>query len=141
SSFSAVASSAATPNVGFRFTAISASPFLPFDRCVGGSENEWPTGPDDEEPPEHDIAPRARAKLPGNHVVYYCNSDNYGALGIVALDTNLTWTGAGSRRFIAEKPLASASASNTCEVAMTFPQWRGSNTVLQARREFRVLHQ
>lgn len=120
---------------GFRLTAISALPYLPFDRCVGGSEYEWPNGPDDEEPPDHDIAPRPWTKLPGHHVVYYRNSENYGALGIVALDTNLDWTGIGSRRCIAR------GARGPTQIAITFPQWNGSNTVLQARREYRVLRQ
>ncbi len=125
--------------VGFRFTAVSALPYLPFDRCLGGSEYEWPSGPDDAEPPEHDIEPRPWLKLPGGHVVYYRNSENYGALGIVALDTNLVWMGVGSRRFLAELP--SSDAPRASLVALTFPPWTGSNTVLQARREFRVLTQ
>ena len=120
---------------GFRFTAVSAIPFLPFDRFVGGSEYEWPTGPDEDEPPDHDVGVRQWAKLPGGHSVYYRNEENYGALGIVALDTNLDWTGIGSRRFVAQKP------SGPSEIAITFPQWRGFNTVLQARREYRVLRQ
>ena len=120
---------------GFRFTAVSASPYLPFDRCVGGSEYEWPNGPDDEEPPDHNIEPRAWKQLPGNHMVYYRNAENYGALGIIALDTNLTWTGSGSRRVIAQGP------QGPTEIALSFPQWNGSNTVLQARREYRVLRQ
>jgi hypothetical protein len=120
---------------GFRFTAISASPYLPFDRCVGGSEYEWPNGPDDEEPPDHDITPRQWSRLPGNLAVYYHHAENYGALGVVALDTNLVWTGIGSRRFIAQRP------EGASEIAVTFPQWLGSNTVLQARREYRVLRQ
>jgi beta-mannosidase len=120
---------------GFRFTAVSASPYLPFDRCVGGSEYEWPNGPDDAEPPDHDISPRQWPRLPGGHAVYYQHAENYGALGIVALDTNLTWTGVGSRRFIAQR------RQGPTEVAITFPQWAGSNTVLQARREYRVLRQ
>jgi beta-mannosidase len=120
---------------GFRFTAVSASPYLPFDRCVNGSEYTWPDGPDQEEPPDHDIAPRQWPKLPGGHAVYYHNSENYGALGIVALDTNLVWTGIGSRRFVAEKREGDAA------IAITFPEWSGSNTVLQARREYRVLRQ
>lgn len=120
---------------GFRFTAVSALPYLPFDRCVGGSEYEWPNGPDDEEPPDHDVRPRPWTKLPGHHIVYYCNSENYGALGVVALDTNLDWTGVGSRRFVAR------GESGATEIALTFPQWDGSNTVLRARREYRVLKQ
>ena len=121
---------------GFRFTAISASPYVPFDHCVGGSEYNWPNGPDDEEPPDHDIGPRKWSRLPGGHMVYYNNSENYGALGILSLDTNLNWTGAGSRRFIAR-----AAGEGSSEIAITFPQWNGSNTVLQARREYRVLRQ
>jgi len=120
---------------GFRFTAISASPYLPFDRCVSGSEYFWPDGPDETEPPDHDIAVRRWTKLPGGNVVYYHHGENYGALGFVALDTNLTWTGIGSRRFVAEK-----QAGET-EVAISFPQWRGSNTALEGRHEYRVLRQ
>src|SRR5436190_14481389 len=126
---------------GFRFTAISASPYLPFDRCVGGSEYEWPNGPDDSEPPDHLIAPRHWPKLPGSHVVYYQNAENYAALGIVALDTNLTWTGVGSRRFIGQLSDSDIQPAPLTRVAITFPDWRGSNTVLQARREYRVLVQ
>jgi beta-mannosidase len=120
---------------GFRFTAISALPYVPFDRCVNGSEYEWPNGPDDSEPPDHDIAPRHWPRLPGGHVVYYGNAENYGALGIVALDTNLTWTGVGSRRFIGQ------DSAHEADLAITFPPWAGSNTVLAARREYRVLRQ
>jgi beta-mannosidase len=130
-----------TSNVGFRFTAVSAAPFIPFDRCVNGSEYEWPNGPDDLEPPDHDISQRQWPKLPGGHAVYYCNAENYGALGIVALDTNLNWVGVGSRRFVGEKPLDGRQSAIATECALTFPEWRGSNTVLQARREFRVLRQ
>ena len=125
---------------GFRFTAVSASPYLPFDRCVGGSEYQWPTGPDADEPPDHDISPRPWSKLPGDHVVYYHNEENYGALGIVALDTNLTWTGIGSRRFIAEL-LDTNQQSPATHIAITFPEWRGANTVLEARRQYRILRQ
>jgi beta-mannosidase len=120
---------------GFRFTALSAEPYLPFDRCLGGWEYEWPTGPEEGEPPDHAIAPREWRKLPGGHVVYYCAKEDYGALGIVALDANLDWTGIGSRRFVAQK-----EAGDT-EVAITFPAWRESQTVLEARRENRVLRQ
>jgi beta-mannosidase len=117
---------------GFRFTAISALPYLPFDRCVDGSEYEWPSGPDDSEPPDHDIQPRKWPALPGGHVVYYHHAENYGALGIISPGTNLTWTGIGSRRFIGEGPDAPSA------VAISFPLWSGTNTVLQARREYRV---
>jgi beta-mannosidase len=121
-------------NDGFRLTSVSASPYAPFDRFVGGSEYEWPTGPDADEPPDHEIGARQWPKLPGGHAVYYHHSENYGALGIIAVDTNLNWTGIGSRRFVAAKP-------GRTEIALSFPQWDGSNTVLQARREYRVLRQ
>ncbi|HLH53153.1 MAG TPA: hypothetical protein VKY92_06005 [Verrucomicrobiae bacterium] len=121
-------------NGGFRFTAISAAPYVPFDRFVGVSEYEWPNGPDDSEPPDHEISPRSWKKLPAGYAVYYNNTQNYGALGIVALDTNLVWTGIGSRRFVGQ----SAGATS---ILLTFPEWAGSNTVLNARREFRVLRQ
>jgi len=129
-----------TGRTGFRFTAISALPYLPFDRCLGGSEYDCPSGPDDPEPADHAIGPRQWRRLPGGHAVYYRNGENYGALGIVALDTNLTWTGIGSRRFIAEGPPTNPVTPVT-QIAITFPEWAGSNTVLQARREYRVLRQ
>lgn len=128
-------------HAGFRFTAVSVAPFLPFNRFLDGSEYHWPNGPDDEEPPDHDVQPRPWSKLPGGHAVYYHNSENYGALGIVALDTNLNWTGIGSRRFIAELPVTQGSRISSTEIALTFPEWRGSNTVLEARRECRILKQ
>jgi len=134
-----IAAAGSPKTAGFRFTAISATPYLPFDRCLGGSDYEWPSGPDDSEPPDHDIAPRSWPSLPGGHVVYYRNGENYGALGIVALDTNLVWTGIGSRRFLAQLP--PTPERKVTQVGLTFPQWAGSNTVLQARREFRVLRQ
>ncbi|MEP0844727.1 MAG: hypothetical protein HRF43_18670, partial [Phycisphaerae bacterium] len=98
-------------------------------------EYKWPDGPTQDEPPDHDVVPRDWKKLPGGHVVYYHARENYGALGIVALDGDLNWTGVGSRRFIAAK-----EAGET-EIAVTFPTWRGFETVLEARRENRVLRQ
>ena len=58
----------------------------------------------------------------------------------MALDTNLNWVGAGSRRFIAEVPNTNGPPAAT-GVAITFPAWRGFNTPLEARREYRVLRQ
>jgi hypothetical protein len=51
---------------------------------------------------DHEIGPRPWKKLPGGHAVYYRREENYGALGIVALDEKLDWTGIGSRRFEAK---------------------------------------
>lgn len=120
---------------GFRFAAISASPYVPFNRCRDGSEYDWPPGPGEDEPAPHDIAPRAWPKLPGGHMVYYQREENYGALGIVALDAALTWRGAGTRRFVGDK------ADGTSEIAVTFPAWNGAETVLEARKENRMLRQ
>ena len=120
---------------GFRFAAVSALPFLPFDRFVGGSEYEWPTGPEEGEPPDHDIAPRTWTKLPGGHAVYYQRAANYGALGVVALDGQLAWRGVGSNRFEALK------ADGGAEIALTFPEWKGDGTVLEARKENRLLRE
>jgi beta-mannosidase len=120
---------------GFRFTAISALPYLPFNRFLGGSEYQWPTGPGEPEPADHDIAPRTWEKLPGGHGVYYNHDQNYGALGIVALDEALRFKGVGSRRFIASKE------TGDTEIAITFPEWRHSDTVLEARKENRIVRQ
>lgn len=120
---------------GFRFAAVSAAPYVPFDRCADGSEYRWPTGPGEGEPPLSRIGPREWRKLPGGHMVYYQRAEDYGALGIVALDGDLDWRGACSRRFTAEK------AAGEAEIAVTFPAWKGDETVLEARREFRILRQ
>jgi hypothetical protein len=120
---------------GFRFAAVSALPFLPFDRFVSGSEYEWPTGPEEGEPPDHDIAPRTWTKLPGGHAVYYQKAANYGAPGVVALDDQLAWRGVGSNRFEALK------ADGGAEIALTFPEWKGDRTVLEARKENRLLRE
>ena len=120
---------------GFRFTAISATPYLPFNRCLGGSEYAGPNGPGEDEPLPRDVGPRNWPTLPGGHMVYYQREENYGALGVVALDGDLRWRGAGTRRFIAEKQTGES------EIAVTFPAWAGSDTVLEARKENRMLRQ
>ncbi|MBI5084326.1 MAG: hypothetical protein HZB13_06995, partial [Acidobacteria bacterium] len=120
---------------GFRFASISASPYVPFNRCLGGSEYDGPTGPGEAEPKPNEIAPRSWSRLPGGHMVYYQREEDYGALGIVALDESLNWSGAGSRRFIARK------AAGETEIAVTFPAWKGVDTVLEGRKENRTLRQ
>ncbi|QOY86192.1 glycoside hydrolase family 2 protein [Paludibaculum fermentans] len=120
---------------GFRFAAISATPYVPFDRCKDGSEYEFPGGPGEEEPLPRDVGPRNWPTLPGGHMVYYQGAENYGALGIVALDSTLRWTGAGTRRFEARKP------EGATEIAVTFPEWQGSMTAVAARQENRMLRQ
>lgn len=120
-------------SAGFRFLSLSASPYLPFNRCVDGSEYQWPSGPDNDEPEPHAIAPRAWSTPPGGHFSYYRHEENYGALGIVPLEGDLQLTGACSRKFLAQ------STSNPTAIALTFPQWQGRNTVLEARREYALL--
>ncbi len=120
---------------GFAFLSVSASPYLPFDRCVSGDEYHWPLGPEHIDPPDSGIAPRpAWAKLPGGNAVYYNHSENYGALGLVALDAELNWTGIGSRRFRAQR-----GDANETTIALTFPEWDGPRTALNARRENAIL--
>ena len=120
---------------GFHFSCISAEPYMPFDRFVDGDESRWPTGPGSDEPPDHAIAPRSWIKPLGGHMVYYRQAENYGALGVVALDSDLNWKDAGTRRVSASKP------SGPSEVAITFPIWAGNSTVLEARKEARCLRQ
>jgi hypothetical protein len=56
---------------GFRFAAISAAPYVPSNRCMDGSEYNWPTGPGEDEPEPRDVGPRNWPTLPGGHMVYY----------------------------------------------------------------------
>ena len=121
---------------GFRFAAISAAPYVPFDRYLDTSESvAWPDVSSTTEPDNHEIGPRAYKKLPAGHAVYYQLENNYGALGIVALDPELEFTGIGSRKFIAQKP------DGRPEIGVTFPRWDGFRTLLEARKENRILRQ
>ena len=116
--------------------ALSAAPFLPFDRYLDTRETVvWPDVSSTTEPDEHAVRPRSYSKLPAGHAVYYQLANNYGALGIVALDPDLEFTGIGSRKFVARK------ASGTAEIGITFPKWDGFKTLLEARRENRVMRQ
>lgn len=119
---------------GFRFASISASPFLPFDRYTDSPESGvWPDSDVSAEPPDHDIGARAGKKLHDGHGVYYQLAENYGALGIVALDPALDWTGVGTASFEAMKE------SGETEIAITFPRWDSFRTLLEARKENRML--
>lgn len=121
---------------GFRFASISASPYVPFNRCVGGSEYAGPSGPGEDEPEPNRIESRAgHGKLPGGHIVYYQREEDYGALTIAALDPALQWTGACSRRVLA------TGSSGETEIAILFPAWNGVETFLESRKEYRVLRQ
>ncbi len=118
---------------GFRFASISATPYLPFDRYLDTPDADWPDAGSTHEPAGHDIAPRS--KLPAGHGVYYQLAENYGALGIIALDPRLEFTGIGARRFLAQIP------SGETEIAISFPRWDTFRTLLEARREDRMLRQ
>ncbi|MBI4906066.1 MAG: beta galactosidase jelly roll domain-containing protein [Acidobacteria bacterium] len=118
---------------GFRFTAISAAPYLPFNRCLDGDDHNFPSGPEASEPPSSEVAARRWTQLPGGHIVYYQKEANYAALGIVALDASLRWTGACSRRVLADR------GTGPARVAIAFPKWKGNETVMEARREYRII--
>lgn len=104
----------------FRF-AVSAKPYLPFDRFVTGQDIAWPDGPDDTEPPDHDIGTHQSSSG-----VYYTAAENYGAFGIGGL---LSWTELGSARFHSSQP---------GEALLVFSKWHGNQTALDFRREQRI---
>lgn len=120
-------------DAGIRFASVSATPHMPFNRCVDGNEYLWPTGPGSGEPPDHEIGPRAWRRPPGGHFVYYHSDENYGALAIVPLSEGLDWTGACTSRF------EGRTANPKGELAIVFPEWRGQETALAARSEARRL--
>lgn len=119
---------------GFRFASVSAEPYLPFNRCVDGSEYQWPSGPDSGEPQPSVVSPRTWQTPPGGHFAYYRHDENYGALGIVPLSGNLRFRGACSRKF-------AATGDAHVAMALTFPAWHGVNTALEARKQYRILRQ
>lgn len=123
---------------GFFFSSVSASPYLPFDRWIDGSEKRFPDGWDTDNPPDQKIGPpnlRDFTDLPGRHVLYYQREENYGALGFYELDAALEWKGIGARQFYALAPLSSGKRS--IEIALAFPRWKGTETVLEGRMEYR----
>ncbi|HPT28509.1 MAG TPA: glycoside hydrolase family 2 TIM barrel-domain containing protein, partial [Bryobacteraceae bacterium] len=120
---------------GFRFASISALPHMPFDRCADGNEYDWPTGPGSGEPPNPEIGVKKWTTVPGGVFSYYNRSENYGALGIAALDESLQWTGACTSRFEGRSP------KPISKIGLLFHDWRGDDTVLAARSEARKLRQ
>ncbi|MGE0101163.1 MAG: glycoside hydrolase family 2 protein [Blastocatellales bacterium] len=122
---------------GFFFSSISASPYEPFDRWMEGIELRFPDGWETDNPPDHQIGGRDFDDLPGWHAVYYQRKENYGALGIIELDRSLNWTGFGARQFIA----TSSKQSGPLEIGISFPNWKGTETVLEARKEYRKFTQ
>jgi beta-mannosidase len=130
-------------NYGFFFSSISASPYLPFDRWMEGIELKFPDGWETDNPPDHKIghpnSTRDFDDLPGRHLVYYQREENYGAIGFYELDHSLIWRDAGARQFYVSTPLAENRRST--EIAIAFPRWKGTETVLEARKEFRKFMQ
>jgi beta-mannosidase len=152
-------------NYGFFFSAISASPYEPFTHWVGGVEEGWPDGWETDNPP-HDkvivqgMLTRARDfdHLPGGHILYYNPQENYGALDLIELDSALKWSGVGSRQFTARRTLDSSNPPEAAQkgiaaikrpdvierqsewssqLAIAFPEWRGTETLLEARSCYR----
>ncbi len=124
---------------GFFLSCISASPYLPFDRWIEGVELRFPDGWETDKPPDHRIAGKNVRDLEGGHVVYYQREENYGAIGIYELDSNLEWEGVGGRQVLARS--TSASIKRSIQLGIAFPRWKGTETVLEARKEYRIYRQ
>jgi beta-mannosidase len=125
--------------LGFFLSCISATPYLPFDRWMEGVELKFPDGWETDNPPDHLIGGRDLADLPGGHIVYYQREDNYGALGIYEMDSALQWKGVGARQLYAITDLTNSKLS--IEIAIAFPRWKGTESILEARKEYRVFRQ
>ncbi|HKQ07284.1 MAG TPA: glycoside hydrolase family 2 TIM barrel-domain containing protein [Blastocatellia bacterium] len=149
---------------GFFFSAISASPYEPFTHWAGGAEEGWPDGWETDNPPHEKVilqSPATQARdfddLPGGHVLYYNPRANYGALDFIELDSALKWSGVGARQFYAARELGAArpqarqtgiaaikrpemierQAEWSSQIAIAFPEWRGTETLLEARACYR----
>jgi|GEM_PF-716829 len=120
---------------GFFFSSVSASPYVPFDRWIDGSEERWPDGWETDNPPDHKIGGQDLADLPGRHLLYYRREENYGALDFYELDAALAWKGIGARQFYAATTLSPNKPST--EMALAFPRWKGTETALEGRAEYR----
>jgi beta-mannosidase len=150
-------------NYGFFFSALSAFPYEPFTHWAGGAEVGWPDG-DTDNPPHKKIVPQSflvRAQnfdhLPGGHILYYNPQDNYGALDFIELDSALKWFAIGSRQFYAVRELGGAqpqpvqtgiaaikrpdvlerATAWSSQIAIAFPTWKGTETLLEARACYR----
>lgn len=133
---SSLESAEANSNYGYFFSSVSAAPYEPFNRWMEGSEQtKFPDGWEVDNPPDHKIAPNDFADLPGKHLVYYQREQNYGAIGFYELDASLEWHGVGSRQFYAATKLVGDKRAS--EMAIAFPTWKGTVTVLEARKEYR----
>ncbi|MFN0110404.1 MAG: glycosyl hydrolase 2 galactose-binding domain-containing protein [Blastocatellia bacterium] len=131
-----IESAEANSNYGFFFSSVSATPYEPFNKWMEGSEQtKFPDGWEVDNPPDHKISANDFSDLPGKHLVYYQREQNYGAIGFYELDSQLEWRGIGSRQFYATKKLISGKSSS--EIAIAFPNWKSTTTVLEARKEYR----
>ncbi|MCI0391254.1 MAG: beta galactosidase jelly roll domain-containing protein, partial [Acidobacteria bacterium] len=119
---------------GFFFSSVSASPYEPFDRWIDGAETRFPDGWETDNPPDRKIGPQDFTDLPGRQLLYYQREENYGALGFYELDQSLEWNGIGARQFIVS---TSMTDRRTTEIAIAFPRWKGTETVLEGRKEYR----
>ena len=148
---------------GFFFSSISAFPYEPFTHWAGGAEVSWPDGGTENPPHKRitletsPITSRSLDDLPGGHILYYNPQHNYGALDFIELDSALKWFGAGSRQFFAIRELgntppraiqtgiaairrpdlAEEAGAWASQVAIAFPQWKGEETLLEARACYR----
>jgi beta-mannosidase len=148
---------------GFFFSAISATPYVPFTHWIVGKEVGWPDGWETDNPPHQLItqanlfaAQNVLEDLPGGQVLYYNPKENYGALSFFDLDGSLKWTGIGSRQFYAAKNFNDATKPNqrgiaeikreeilqdernwSSQIGLCFPNWKGTETLLNARSDYR----
>jgi len=150
-------------NYGFFFSSVSAFPYEPFTHWAGGAEIGWPDG-DTANPPHKKIMPQSPlvpsqnyGDLPGGQILYYNPQDNYGALAFIELDSALEWFGVGSRQFYARRELGATqpqamqkgiaairrqdltdrAAGWSSQIAISFPAWKGGETLLDARACYR----
>ncbi|MDQ3651167.1 MAG: beta galactosidase jelly roll domain-containing protein [Acidobacteriota bacterium] len=144
-------------NYGFFFSAVSAAPYEPFTHWMSGVEVGWPDGWETHNPPHKAITAQNFDDLPGRHLLYYNPKENYGALDFIEVDAALKWTGIGSRQFTAFKKLGLSEPQPTPEgisaikrgktlralqqwssqIGLCFPQWKGTETILEARADYR----
>lgn len=135
---------------GFVFSSISAAPYEPFTHWAHGSEKEWPSGWTTDDPPHVPVAVakpgslelvgETFADLPGGLAVYYRPGEDYGALALLETDVRLAWTGVGSRQVVAALDRDGAPGPVEVSIAVAFPRFRGTETILEARstaRRFR----
>ncbi len=151
-------------NYGFFFSALSAFPYVPFTHWADGEEVGWPDGWETDNPPHKKIISQnflIRAQdfddLPGGHILYYNPQDNYGALGFIELDSALKWFDVGTRQLYAVRDIGAGppraaqtgiaainrpdliehAAGWSSQIAITFPRWKGTETLLEARACYR----